>query len=348
MRIFFDLIQTIFISFFGGYVFHLLSLPLPWVLGSLTAVVLWQGFTKRKLYLPNSLKNGSLILLGAYFGLYFTLETFITIWPFLLPYLFLIALLILISIWLSIMVTKWISVDKVTSTFSSIPGGLTEMVVASESLHANSSYVTIFQTIRLLTVLFTVPPLMIALFSTDTETLIKDTYQATLTFEWSYSFYIFPIIVALILKDKVPAGIVVGPMLVVALLNIILGSIPPLPELLLIIAQICLGASLGINIHFSTLKEGGKYGFVYLTITLVLIIVSIGLGWILSKITSLDLATALLSTAPGGLIEMVLIASQVGADPAMVSALQLTRILLIVTVVPIFLKWFFSKRLLDE
>ncbi|WP_276245352.1 AbrB family transcriptional regulator [Virgibacillus profundi] len=55
------------------------------------------------------------------------------------------------------------------------------------------------------------------------------------------------------------------------------------------------------------------------------------------------MSTANLSIAPGGLFEMVLTASSVGGDPAIVSALQLTRILIIVVFVPPLLGWILRK-----
>jgi uncharacterized membrane protein AbrB (regulator of aidB expression) len=83
---------------------------------------------------------------------------------------------------------------------------------------------------------------------------------------------------------------------------------------------------------------------VYFGVALLLIFISFGLGYLLASFTSLSLATAVLSVAPGGLIEMVLTASVVGGDPAIVSALQLIRILVIIMFVPPLLKWYFRKK----
>ncbi|UTR14799.1 AbrB family transcriptional regulator [Salipaludibacillus sp. LMS25] len=71
---------------------------------------------------------------------------------------------------------------------------------------------------------------------------------------------------------------------------------------------------------------------------------SFGFEILLESMTSMDLPTALLSTAPGGLVEMVLTASIVGADPAIVTVLQLTRVMIIILVAPSALKWYFSRK----
>lgn len=339
------LIETLFIGFIGGYVFSLLQFPLPWVLGALTFVLLWQGLTKRQANWPDPLKQGGFLVLGIYFGLYFTLETFMTIGPYFFPYVLMTCVLILASIFISIMVTKWINVDKVTSVFASIPGGLSEMVIASEALNAKTSFVVIFQTIRLLTVLFTVPAIIIYFFSEQSQAsnLVVGSDSFVLG-GWGYLWYLFSAVLGVLFRNKIPAGIVIVPLAITAAMNISTVELASIPPLLLLTAQVSVGIGLGKNISFQDLKLGGKYCLVYFGISISLILVSFGLGALLASFTTLDLATAILSIAPGGLIEMVLTASTVGGDPAIVSALQLIRILVIIMFVPSLLKWYFNRE----
>ncbi|WP_088105597.1 AbrB family transcriptional regulator [Halalkalibacter urbisdiaboli] len=334
-------IETALLGFLGGFLFNNLNLPLPWILGSLTFVMLWQGFTHREAYWPNAVKNIGLIILGLYFGLYFTISTFLSIGPYVFPFLFVTCILIFSSIAISMTITKWINVDDVTSVFGSIPGGLSEMVIASEALHANSSYVVIFQTVRLLTVLFVVPSVII-LFFTESSVAIES-ITTPFEFGWNVLWFSFPALLGVLIRNKIPAGIVIGPLVLTALMNLVL-NLATIPELLLIAGQLAIGIGLGKNISFADVKAGGKYSLIYFSVSLILICLSFLLGAFFSLITSLDLATAMLSVAPGGLIEMVLTAATVGADPAIVSALQLTRILVILVAVPPFLSWFFRKR----
>ncbi|WP_332697431.1 AbrB family transcriptional regulator [Halalkalibacter lacteus] len=337
--------ETSLLGFLGGYLFYLLDLPLPWVLGAMTFVMLWKGFTKRESYWPKTIKNGGFIVLGTYFGLYFTAETFLIVGPNFLSYVFLTIILIMISIFISATVTNWINVDKITSVFGSIPGGLTEMTLASENLNAQSSLVVIFQTVRLLTVLFIVPSAIVYFFSESSGNIGGISASESFMYGgWNYLWFILPIIAGILLQDKIPAGLVIGPLVITAILSISSADLGSIPHFLLITGQISVGVGLGKNISFADLKKGGKYCLVYFAIALILIIVSFGFGTLLANFTTINLATAILSVAPGGLIEMVLTASMVGADPAIVSALQLTRILLIVIFVPPFLKWYFRKK----
>jgi membrane AbrB-like protein len=331
----------------GGYVFYLGNLPLPWVLGALTSILLYQGIFKRQVYCPDPLKQSGFLILGLFFGLYFTKDTLLTVAPYIFPYVLSTIALIAVSIINSVLVTKWISVDKITSVFGSIPGGLSEMVIASESLNAKSSLVVIFQTVRLLTVLFMVPFVVLHIFSVSgsgpaSATSIGSAYEFG---GWQYVWFIPAAVAGIFLRNKIPAGIVIVPLALTAFFNISLVEMATLPPLLLIAAQITVGIGMGKGISFGDLKLGGKYCFVYFGLTITLILVSFGLGMILAAMTSLNLPTAILSVAPGGLIEMVLTATSVGGDPAVVSSLQLVRLLFIIIVVPPLLKWYFGRNL---
>ncbi|WP_413381033.1 AbrB family transcriptional regulator [Alkalihalobacillus sp. 1P02AB] len=339
------LFEALLIGTIGGFVFYYFHLPLPWMLGSLTFVILWQAFTNRTLAFPVICKDAGLVVLGAYFGLYFTTATFVTVAPYFIHYVIATIFLIGFSFFLSSLVSRWLPIDQVTSVFSSIPGGLTEMAIASESLHAKSSYVVIFQTVRLLTVLFIIPPFIILVFGGNSGAMTSPIASPVpFIFDWNYLYFILPLVIGYFVRNMIPAGIVIGSMAVTILLNISPITLPVLPEFILIIAQIMIGISLGKSILLSDLKAGGKYCLVYFIIALLLIMMAFLLGFLFSAVTDIDLVTALLSLAPGGLIEMVLTASQVGADPALVSAFQLTRILMIVIFVPTVLKWYFKRK----
>lgn len=78
----FKVIETYMIGLLGGFVFLFLNWPLAWILGPMTMLILWKSSTYRDIYCPNFLKNSSFIILGIYFGIYFTKETFLTVGPY--------------------------------------------------------------------------------------------------------------------------------------------------------------------------------------------------------------------------------------------------------------------------
>ncbi|RFU66646.1 AbrB family transcriptional regulator [Peribacillus glennii] len=339
-----QLIETYLIAFIGGYLFFLFQWPLPWILGPMTIMILWKSGTKRSLVSTRFFTNAGLCVLGIYFGQSFTKATFTTVTPYIIPFIMLTLLLITLSVVNSIFVTKYIKVDPVTSVLGSIPGGLPEMVAAGESLKANTSMVVVFQTIRLLTVVFLVPFIVIHLFVSDSADAVQMIGRQGSTDVWRYAFYIPGIALAWILRNKLPASFVIAPLFITAILGVSGVSLGMFPSWMLVAAQITVGANMGTKITVKDLKLGGKYSGIYFGLTILLIFLSFGMGYLFSVLTPLSLTTAILSFAPGGLVEMVLTANSVGADPAVVSSLQFIRLLFIILFVPGILKWFFNRK----
>lgn len=328
----------------GGLIFSALNIPLPWILGPMIFLITLRSLnSKQTQYVqPLLFKNISLSILGISFGLSFTKDTFLTVAPYVAPFLIATIVLISFSIINGLMISKLVKIDRNTSIFASIPGGLTEMVTASESLNANSSLVTIFQTVRLLTVVFFVPFTILHMFEPQQRGTLIDTITNNASF-FSFGWYILAGLTGYIFKSFLPASYVIGPLLTTAMMNIIGISLPSFPNIVLVFAQLTIGISFGLMITFKDLKIGGKYCGLYFLTTLLLIGASFGIGYLFTLFTDLDTGTAMLSFAPGGLVEMVLTASSIGADPAVVSSLQFIRLLFIISVLPSLLKFGLKK-----
>ncbi|QPA32206.1 AbrB family transcriptional regulator [Thermaerobacillus caldiproteolyticus] len=335
-------LETYLVAGLTGLLFYMIHSPIPWMLGAITGMLVWKTVTKRTLVAPKFLSNIGLIILGTYFGLSFTKDTFLTIAPYIVPFLVVAVLMIAITITNSIIVAKWIHVDKITSVFASVPGGLSEMVAASESLNANTALVTIFQTIRLLTVVFLVPTFVVHWLNGGASASALPNGAASMS-DGNYLWFAFSIAGGLLLRNLIPAAYVVGPLAATAMIHVSGIELPALPAWLIVFAQISVGMNMGNRITVEDIKLGGKFGWVYFLLALLLIALSLGCGYVFAKLTNLPLATALLSLAPGGLVEMVLTAQSVGGDPSIVSSLQFIRLLLVIIVVPNVLKWAFRK-----
>jgi membrane AbrB-like protein len=163
-------------------------------------------------------------------------------------------------------------------------------------------------------------------------------------FRFHYLWFIFPALAGWSIHRFFPAAYVIGPLVATAFMNIIGISLPSIPFLLMVWAQITVGMYMGNSISLSDLKKGGKYGVIYAFVTVFLVAVSFGLGYLLTLVTTLSLQTAMLSVAPGGIVEMTLTATAVGADASVVSSLQLIRVMFIILLVPLFLKWGFTEK----
>lgn len=70
------------------------------------------------------------------------------------------------------------------------------------------------------------------------------------------------------------------------------------------------------------------------------IFVNLAVGILIARLSNLDLATALFASAPGGMTEMTLAANALGADTPKVALLHLSRLINVVALLPVVLRYF--------
>ncbi|MGE5632137.1 MAG: AbrB family transcriptional regulator [Caulobacteraceae bacterium] len=134
-------------------------------------------------------------------------------------------------------------------------------------------------------------------------------------------------------KLKLPAGALIGSMLSVAVFNMSTGN-GYIPLNFKLIAQIVVGGMIGLNFRTDTIKSLKKLALPAVILAAGLMIYSILLGFLISKLTGLDLKTALFSCAPGGVADTTLISEAYGADATKVALLHLVRLIAVISALP--------------
>ncbi|MTT33229.1 AbrB family transcriptional regulator [Terrilactibacillus sp. BCM23-1] len=103
----------------------------------------------------------------------------------------------------------------------------------------------------------------------------------------------------------------------------------------LLIGQCILGIQLGHQLNLTVLQTFKHNWFIVFLVLILSIILSLLSGFVLWKFAKTDLLTGLFGTTPGGLSAMSSIASEVGANPAIVSVIQSMRVILVVSTIPV-------------
>ncbi len=132
---------------------------------------------------------------------------------------------------------------------------------------------------------------------------------------------------------KIPAGGMIGSIFGAALFNVLFG-ISYAPWFLKIITQSCAGGYLGARIHKEDVLNLRNMIRPIGIMLGGLMLLNIEMGLLITRITDMDLATALLSCTPGGVTEMSLIAPELGAEPAQVTLMHLVRLLSVFGIFP--------------
>ena len=143
----------------GGAIFSMLSLPLPWTLGSLTVAAILSLFGVRWT-LPKLFRNFTRPIVGVVAGSAFTLPVVLSIierWA-VLPILLLFTITVTLLGWLFF--RRVCRMDNMTSIFASTPGGLSELTLLGDQFGANLRVLVLVHSARVIAVVLTVPFIM--------------------------------------------------------------------------------------------------------------------------------------------------------------------------------------------
>ncbi len=234
------------------------------------------------------------------------------------------------------LVTRLGKVDRTTAFFSTTPGGVAEMSVLAERYGGDSALVGLAQTLRVLLVVFLVPaglglmgwhgtvPVAAAPVPFAPHALAAVTVAAMLA--------------SLLLgRLHIPnawllGGLVAG--IFVAYSGIAEVAVPGWAFTL---SQLLIGGSLGARFQRDKLLAARRFLPATIAGTLAVIVVMSLFAALLSSWTSIDLATLILSLAPGGIAEMSITAKSLGLGVVTVTCFHLVRIVFILLVtVPLY------------
>ncbi len=135
-------------------------------------------------------------------------------------------------------------------------------------------------------------------------------------------------------KLGIPAGALLGSMIAVGAASV-LGAKPAMPRSFNIIAQMVLGGFLGLTITRDVLPDIKTYLFASLMVVILLSFFGIVTGYVVSRLTGLELYTLLLGSAPGGMHEIIALSQAYEVNHSMVAVIQTVRRILIVVVYPL-------------
>lgn len=333
--------QTFILGSFGGLIFFLLRAPLPWMLGPLTSVVLWNHLGKRApLSWSVKLRDGALVFLGYVIGRAFTPEAAAQIAAQLPVMLAVTVSILLVSLGFGYLTHRQAGVSLATGLMGSVPGGFSQMVLLSEEIEtADISVVSFMHTVRLLSIVFIVPYLATYAAGADAPPLVAAGSVSTI-------FAILPIatlplllaaLIAAFIAKKLhcPTPFLLGPILGTALFSFYGATCPPLPAWLIIFAQIFVGAYMGTGIQLASLNRWRILLASTLLGVVVVIAMSLGIGYFLSAYYGYSNATSFLSMAPGGVAEMSVTGIALHADLSVIASYQLFRLFFIMLLTPV-------------
>jgi membrane AbrB-like protein len=318
----------------GGAVASVLGLPLPWLLGALAATA-WASVKGVRLaggppLFPTWPRLVCIPVIGVLIGASVTPEALAGAarwWPGLVGVILFVPTALAANYWILRRVGRF---DPATAYFASIPGGLIESIEMGGEAGADIRALTSLQFARIAFVVSAVPLLFFAMQGQAVGSAAGVTIggQAGLTggdaalliLLGSVGFFGAR-------RIRLPAGQITGPVIVSAIAHGAgLTEAAPPPELVAV-AQLVIGVTLGQRFGGLTGAELRRY----LSLSALSVAAMLGIGaafaGALSAAGVAPFAVMILCFAPGGVVEMGLIALSLNASPIFVTAHHIARIL---------------------
>lgn len=315
-----------------------IGLPIPFLLGSMavSATVSLTTFarTGKRLWFPVLLRHVFIAMIGIMIGSTFSTDA-LTAAPYLTVTL--TAMTVFVAVAQAVNFTIFHRIggfDRVTSMYAAMPGGLIEAVSLGEKAGGDVETLSLQHFVRIVLVIVSVP-LLFQVFTGETvgsaagETVGK---AATEWPDWLLFLVLVPSGIWLGTLLKLPAGHLIGPLILTAVLQAFGAMDLNGPAVLVNLAQLVVGAGLGSNFARSTpgrLIAAFSLGALSVGVTLA---IASGFALLLKRVVPMSFEALLIGFAPGGVTEMSLVALSLGVTPVVVTTHHLFRITFTVTV----------------
>jgi len=307
----------------GGALCAWLKTPLPWMIGPLAGMALFQ-FGGASLVAPPGGRQFGQMTIGVAIGLYFTPTVASEVLAN-APALFAAAIgVLLIGIVSSLVLERASGTDHATAFFSTAIGGAQEMVVLADRHAALADRVALAHSLRLLVVVTSVPIAITLLGQTGTD----DYIPVAVPFDPAGLALLAALALAAAFawqRTRLPNPFMMGPLALAIALTVAGLEFSSIPSWLTNAAQLLLGCSLGERFQRSFLREAPRFVAAVLASVALMLVLCAALALAISWSLGVLPATILLACAPGGIAEMAITAKVLRVGVAFVTAAHVIR-----------------------
>ena len=340
VQLWLQMLLAIFIGAVGSVLFIYLHLPLPWLLGAIFTSSIAMGFQNLPIQSPKIFSTPARVIIGLTIGSAFTPQILEQLHIYFFSILLIIPYTILVAFAGMYYYYKVLNFDKRTAFFSSMPGGVIEMVILGEQLKADTSKITLVQSSRLLFIVLTLPFIIQYIFHIDISgnklitTPLREIYLTDFFFLGIIGF----IGAYLAKKFHISAAYLMGPM-ILSIIAFSLGFVHSKPpDELIKFVQVIFGTIIGFTFRGVTLKVIiktliGTFGhFIILALISALFITFVYF------VFDFPIISVLLAFSPGGQAEINLIAILVAANIPYITVHHIVRLFIVMNVAPLLAK----------
>lgn len=334
--------MTLSVGLAGGMVANLLTLPLPWLIGSMLCTIVL-ALAGVRVHMPRRLANSMTPILGVWLGSSFTPELLGQMIQWYPSVIGLFGWMLASGASGFIYMRKVGKLDHVTAFFSAMPGGLNDMTLIGTAMGGDPRIIPLIHSTRLVATILIIP----FWFRFVNHVPPSSSSNFVGMFDLAMQDYAILVACAVVgvlaaVRLRIPAPFLIGAMALSAAAHIsgITASRPP--TLLVSGAQLLIGASIGVRFAGVSLVYIGRTVWRAIITTLMILACTVIFALAVHEISGESIPVLVLAYSPGGLSEMSLIAIALGIDPAFVAVHHLVRVVAVVSVVPMIFRIFFK------
>ncbi|GAA5344374.1 AbrB family transcriptional regulator [Planifilum fimeticola] len=321
----------------GGVSFFLLGLPLPFLLGAMSATALLQTLRSDPLPAPQGVTQFAQSLIGVSIGCSFSLSFYQSLIGLAVPLIVYLLSVMVLGLVSGILLFKLSDLDGMTALFCCVPGGASEMISYSEAYGADSRIVATYHTARI--VLIIVSMTFLAPWLAGSPSAGSTAGGAGNSLDL-FAFWTPVLLVIgtlawwLSTRIRFRAASFLLAVLLGVIGNGVLFHLDKAPLTFTMIGQMLLGISVGSKFDRATWIRIVRLGKTMMLVMMFTLLISLGIGYLFYRVTSAGLVTSLLATIPGGAAEMATIALTLGCDVTLVATIQMIRLFTMFMVAP--------------
>ncbi len=342
------LLITLLLTIIGWQIMRILRVPAAPLLGPMLFIGAAEIMGLPISPLPNTVLLAVQLTLGLFVGVRIDREKIEFLKQgMLIPSLLVVGWTIVFTLAPILLLTYTTNFDLATILFGATPGGMAEMSIIALNYNADIAVVSLLQFMRLVMVLILVPLIAAKVIkvedkkvgaiesAADSEVVEKQDLRASLQIIGSGL-----LIGGLSIYLGFPAGGIIGTSIGVGAASIYLGKRVELPGYFLKIAQLGIGLTIGTQFRPDTVTAFLSLMIPGMLFSILVVLGSVILAIILGQLTKWDLSTTLLCTAPAGVSQMIMVASDLGVDMVKVTYFHVLRLMTIYLIISQIYQWY--------
>jgi membrane AbrB-like protein len=233
------------------------------------------------------------------------------------------------------------ALDRATASLGMVAGGASGIVAMAGELGGDDRLVAFMQYLRVLVVSL-LTPLLVPLAFPGAHSVGNAAGGGPLlgtAGAWGLTIAASVVGAVLAVRLRIPAPVLLGPLLLTAALTLSGATDTTVPPLLREVGFGLIGLYIGLGFERETLRRIARLIVPVSVSIFALLLACFGLGWLLTLTADVTLLDAYLATTPGGLYAVLPIAFGSGADTTFVLAVQGLRLFAMILAAPVAVRW---------